>query len=933
MNDPETSGMLSAVDLRCEYLENPLGVEAAAPRLSWQVRGEGRSLRQSAYQVQVAENPEGLTSSAGLLWDTSKISSDQTTHIAYQGEALKSGQRAFWRVRAWDQNDQPGAWSETAFWEMGLLHPADWQAQWIEPDWQEDPQIQQPCPYLRHDFSVQKTLQSARVYITSHGVYELTLNGQPVTEDIFTPGYTAYQKRLQYQVYDVTGFLQEGECAVGVILGDGWWRGKIGVNSVRNAYGEKLALLLQLHLRYSDGSQELILSDETWKANAGPILMADLKDGEKYDARLEMPGWDQPGFDDSGWRGVRRGDYGVDNLAASCGVPVRRQELIPTAQVLQTPSGDTVVDLGQNIAGRVRLKVSGPAGAVVTLTHGEVLDAQGNFTQKNLALGRQPKDFWFQKVSYTLKGEGEEVYEPRFTFHGFRYVKVEGFPGELAPENLTGVAIYSNMPASGTFSCSSEMLNQLQSNITWSQKGNFLDIPTDCPQRERAGWTGDAQIFARTGSFIMETAAFFTKWLKDLAAEQYENGLVTNLVPNAFEKSSGFFKRLEGSAGWGDAAVIIPWTLYLCYADRGILEQQYASMKAWVDYAAGRAAASHWARRLEPATWFSGLRRQRLPYLWDTGYHWGEWLEPDAGSNMLRMFGGMLKRLILSEPEVATPYLAYSSGLLAKIAHLIGKPEDAAHYETLSSKVKAAYTAEFVRPDGRIHPHKQASYVRALAFELTPAELRPKIAAQLADMVRQNGNHLGTGFLSTPFLCHVLSQYGYLDIAYALLNQKTIPSWLYAVTKGATTIWESWDGIKEDGSVNASHNHYSYGAIGSWMYQVVAGLELDPDAPGYKHFIVQPHPGGGLTHARAAYQSLHGPIVVGWYTQDQAMHVDVEAPPNTTARVRLPAAAATYVTESGIPLEEAPGVHGIHTDGHDTVFEIDSGSYSFVYTA
>jgi alpha-L-rhamnosidase len=426
----------------------------------------------------------------------------------------------------------------------------------------------------------------------------------------------------------------------------------------------------------------------------------------------------------------------------------------------------------------------------------------------------------------------------------------------------------------------------------------------------------------------MNTAAFFTKWLQDLAVEQYSSGLVTNLVPNAFKFGNKFFNRIEGSAGWGDAAVIIPWTLYLLYADSDVLEKQYDSMKAWVDYAAGKAKTTHWVRRLSPFYWLDSSRRERMSFIWDTGYHWGEWLEPNTGA--LQLFLGMMKRLIFSEPAVAAPYLAYSSGLLAKTAGLLGKEADAAYYQALSMKAKAAYTAEFVNPDGRIKPHKQASYVRALAFELLPDELKTKAAAQLVDLVRQNGHHLGTGFLSTTFLCHMLSQYGYLDDAYMLLKQQTVPSWLYAITKGATTIWESWDGVKEDGSVAMSHNHYSYGAVGSWLYQVVAGLEVDPEQPGYKHFIVRPRPGGGLNYAEVDYTSLHGAISAGWRSQAGSMHMDVVVPANTTATVYLPAAASGYVIENEIPIEENPDITNIRQEDEDIVCEIGSGSYHFV---
>ena len=913
--------------LRCEYHVNPLGIDVLTPRLSWQLSASGRGVAQTACQIQVAASPAGLEGGRDLLWDTGKVATAESLHHTYRGPALRSGQRCFWRVRVWDQDGQPTPWSEAAWWEMGLLSAGDWRARWIEPPWDEDPQVMQPCPYLRTAFTLRGPVAAARAYVTSHGLYEMTLNGLPVTEDIFTPGFTAYHKRLQYQTYDVAALLRPGENALGVILGDGWWRGKVGVFSVRNAYGARLALLLQLRILYEDGSEQWVTTGEGWRATTGPILRSDLKDGEVYDARREMPGWDAPGFDDSDWQAVRIADYGVQNLVAPAGVPVRRHEEFRPVRIIHTPAGETVVDMGQNFAGRVRLRVRGPAGTTIILQHGETLDKAGNFTMKNLEFGQSGAPQ--QKVTYTLKGEGEEVYEPRFTFHGFRYVRVEGFPGEPGPDNFTGIAIYSDMVRTGDFDCSDPLINQLQSNIVWSQKSNFLDIPTDCPQRERAGWTGDAQIFARTGSFIMDTAAFFTKWLQDLAVEQHPDGMVTNLVPDAFAKAGGFAARLEGSSGWGDAALIVPWTMYLCFADRRILERQYPSMKAWVDYEARQAAHVHWVRRLEPSYWLSAGRRARQRYIWDTKYQWGEWLEP--GTNWLTQGLGMFWRMAFGDPPVATAYLAFSSGLLARIARLLNMEEDARRYQTLHEQVKAAWVAEFVAADGRIRPDKQASYVRALAFDLLPEALRPLAARRLVELVRRNGNHLGTGFLTTTYLCHVLSRYGYLDVAYDLLNQKTIPSWLYPITKGATSIWESWDGIKPDGSVFASLNHYSYGAVGSWLYQVVAGIELDPEAPGYQHLYIQPQPGGGLSRAGATYESVYGRIASVWERAGGRMRLEVTIPPNTRATVRLPGAQAGQVTESGLPVAGAAGIADVRQQEGATVLEAGSGQYRFEY--
>ncbi len=913
------SGAVNVTDLRSEYHVNPLGIDARRPRLSWQLRAGARAVVQSAYQIRVE-------SGGRVVWDTGKVPSDRSIHVRYDGPALRSRARYTWQVRVWDGDEQLSEWSEPAWWEMGLLEASDWQARWIEPPWEVDPDVSQPCPYLRTTFQIAGRVRQARVYVTSHGLYELWLNGQRVGDQVFTPGFTSYHDRLQYQVYDVGPLLLLRENALGAILGDGWYRGKVALNSARNVYGTRLGLLLQLHIVYEDGREQWVFSDGDWRAATGPILSSDLKDGEVYDARLEMPGWDEPGFDDGDWQEVSVADHGVDNLIASAGPPVRRNETFAPVAVLHTPDGGTVLDMGQNLAGWVRMRVRGAADTTIVLTHGEALDKAGNFSIAHLqipAIGAVLR----QEVTYTLRGALEEEFEPHFTVHGFRYVKVEGYPGEPQPRDFMAVAIYSDMPPTGTFACSDARVNQLQQNIEWSMKGNFLDIPTDCPTRERAGWTGDAQVFGETGAFLMDTAASTAKWLKDLAVDQDPSGRVPNWVPDT-TRANLKGKAIQGSAGWGDAAVILPWTLYRCYGDPAFLEEQYESMVAWVEYEHTNARNIHWRKMLNPVHWFDREWQSRQAYIWDTKYHWGEWLEPGEGQSLRQLFG-MLYRLLLSEPRVATAYCAYSTRLLAEAARVLGKEEDAERYGRLAQEIGQAYVDEFIGRDGRIVPDRQASYVRTLALGLAPETLRPALVERLVSLIRKAGNHLDTGFLSTPFLCHVLTEGGYLDVAYDLLTQDTPPSWLYAVTRGATTIWESWEGIKPDGSVFGSLNHYSYGAVGSWLYRVVAGIGIG--APGYKHVLIQPHPGGGLSHARATYRSVYGEIVSGWAIEEGEMRLDVVIPPNTTATVRLPNAVLSQVTEGGRPLADAPGIGRAVQEDKAVAVEIGSGQYTFAY--
>lgn len=887
---------LEVLALRTEYRENPLGIDIRRPRLSWQIQSDGRGILQSAYQIQVARTERDLLEGRHMLWDSGKVNSAESTQIAYAGPALQSAQRYLWRVRVWDVKGEVSPWSNPAHWEMGLLDSSDWQASWVEPDLKEDITKSQPSPLLRGTFKANGVIKEARAYVTSHGLYQMHLNGQRVGDQVFTPGWTSYNQRLQYQTYDITSLLRGGENVVGVILGDGWYRGNIGFGGQRNFYGDRLALLMQIRITYEDGHQEIIGTNQNWKATTGPILMSEIYHGETYDARLEKNGWLTPNYDDRDWSGVKVVSHRKDNLIAPAGPPARKIEEIRPVKIMKTPAGDTVIDMGQNMVGWVRIKAQGAAGTTIVLRHAEVLDKQGNFYTDNLRAARQT-------VRYTLKGGGVETFEPHFTFQGFRYVAVAGYPGELALDSVTGVVIHSDMSPAGEFSTSNPLINQLQHNILWGQKGNFLDVPTDCPQRdERLGWTGDAQAFARTAIFNMDVAGFYTKWLKDVAADQLEGGSVPHVIPDVLSRKD---KPSAGAAGWADAAVIIPWTMYLTYGDKRVLEEQYDSMGKWVEYMRRRAGDDH---------------------IWDGDYHFGDWL---AFATTRPDYPGATT----SKDLIATAFYAHSTDLLQRIALILGKQNDATRYGELLGKIKTAFRREFVTERGRVGEDTQTAYALALEFDLLPDDLRPIAADRLARDVRARG-HLTTGFLGTPYICHVLSRYGHLEEAYRLLNREQYPSWLYPVKQGATTIWERWDGQRPDGSFQDtgmnSFNHYAYGAIGDWMYQVVAGLELDPQAPGYKHILIQPQPGGGLTRARASYQSLYGRVSSAWEIKDNRFELTVEIPVNTRATVRLPKTALDKVTESSKPLVTGPGINAVRQDGDAVVAEVGSGRYVFV---
>ncbi len=887
---------LEVTRLTTEYHKNPVGIDPVSPRFSWLLESGLQNTRQTAWQVQVASSRESLEA-GDLFWDSEKVGSGISIHNIYQGPDPESGQRYFWRVRVWDNHGRASSWSEPAYWETGLSGD-EWQAEWIEPDLEEDPEVPQPAPMLRSEFETSGKIASARAYVTAHGLYEMHINGTRVGEDLFTPGWTSYHNRLQYQTYDITGHLRDGGNAVGVFLGDGWFRGFIGWGDQRNYYGETLALLAQIVITYQDGSRQVFGTGPGWRASTGPILESDIYNGEHYDARLEKKGWSLPGYDDSGWRGVLVADHGKDKLIGLQAPPVRKiQELRPVG-IFTTPEGDLVADMGQNMIGWIRLRVSGPAGTVVTLRHAEVLDRDGNFYTDNLRSADQTN-------TYVLRGGGAEIWEPRFSFQGFRYVAIEGFPGRLGPDALTGVVIHSEMEPTGHFQCSHPLINQLQHNIIWGQKGNFLEVPTDCPQRdERMGWTGDIQVFANTANINMNTGGFLTKWLGDLEADQNEAGSVPHVVPNVLGPGA------YGSAGWGDAATIVPWSVYWYFGDTQILDRQYESMKAWVEFQRTRAATNENA------------------YLWDVDFSFGDWLSFSTESNA--HYPGAYTDYHM----IATMFFARSTYLLGQAAGIIGNTADVTIYGTLLDNIRTAFRQEYLTPGVRVMSDTQTSYLLTLAFDLIPEELKPAAIENLVSAVRSRG-HLTTGFLGTPYLNPVLSRYGHNEIAYDLLLREQYPSWLYPVTMGATTIWERWDGIKPDGTFQSdqmnSFNHYAYGAIGEWLYEEVAGIR--PVTPGYKRIAIQPVPGGGLTHARAIIESVHGKIESSWQFEGDRFILEVGIPANTSALVTLPHATLEDVGGSYQEPEMNPGLLDMAQKGENVLAHVGSGRYRFYYAS
>ncbi|MFI5185840.1 MAG: family 78 glycoside hydrolase catalytic domain [Chitinophagales bacterium] len=879
---------VQVTELLCENLNNPIGIDELQPRFSWQLVSDKRNVKQTAYEIKVWKGKS-------IVWDTRKEISDSSVHVTYKGEPLRAGEKYFWQVRVWDNSGKESAWSQRGFWQMALLSETDWKAKWIQIGFTED-SINRPGTLFRKEFKMSKKIRSATAYVTAHGMYEACINGKRVGEAYLTPGWTSYNKRLQYQTYDVSDLLNQENNAIGVTIGNGWYRGYLAWDGNKDVWGKDLALLFQLDIIYDDGSKEQIVSDRSWKSSTGSILASEIYNGEIIDARKEKAGWCKPGFNDTDWSGVLTKDNNKSILVAAENEPVKKHETFQPIKIITTPKGEKVIDFGQNLVGWIMVKAKGNAGDQITISHAEVLDKEGNFYTENLRAAKA-------QAIYILKGGAEESFEPHFTFFGFRYIKVEGYPGELKPENFTAVALYSNMQPTGSFSCSDPLINQLQHNIQWGQKGNFLDVPTDCPQRdERLGWTGDAQVFSRTASFNMNVNNFFAKWLKDVAADQFENGSVPFVIPNVLGPGAG------GSTGWADVCTIIPWNMYLAYADKRILEQQYSSMRAWVEY----------------------MKGQSKNNLWNTGFHFGDWL-------FYRPFDDNDGRSAVTDKYlIAQCFYAHSTQLLINAAKVLGKTDDVATYSALLQKIKDAFLKEYLTPNGRLVSNTQTAYVLALNFDMLPESQRAEAAKRLADNVKSYGNHLTTGFLGTPYLCHVLTRFGYDSIAYKLLLQDTYPSWLYPVKMGATTIWERWDGIKPDSSFETpsmnSFNHYSYGAIGDWMYRVVAGIDTYSDDPGYKHIKIMPHTGGGLTFANADLKTYYGNISSHWKIDNDKLQLDVEIPPNTKGAIYIPGASAELVMENNVALSSVSDIKVNGKEGNYIVVEIGSGKYHFVST-
>ena len=841
--------------VRAEHHRTALGIGEDRPRISWQVHADG-DWAQRGYQLEVVR-----TGSA----DTGVHSVDGSDQllVGWPGDPLHSRESATVRVRVLGADGRDSAWSEPLRIEAGLLEPSDWQAIPVGPHWWEDAESDQRRPALvRRDFEIDGEISSARLYASAHGLYEIELNGRRVGDQALAPGWTVYPRRLRYQTYDVTDLIKSGVNAIGSWLGDGWYRGRLGWRGgFRNLFGHDLGLIAQLEVDLADGRTMIIGTDHSWRVARSPILHAGNYDGETYDAREERAGWSQPGFDDAQWSWVKVGQRDPRTMVAPDGPPVRCTEELPPIAVISTPAGKQVLDFGQNFVGRIRIRATGPAGHEITVRTAEVMQ-QGEIYTRPL---REAKS----TDRYILAGREVEEWEPRFTFHGFRYAEVTGWPGDLetavAAGDLVGRVYHSDLERTGTFDCSDPMLTQLHRNVVWGMRSNFVDVPTDCPQRdERVGWTGDIQVFAPTAAFLYDVSGFLRSWLADLAIEQLPDGTVPWYVPVIPAHQT--WTPIRPGAAWGDVAVLTPWLLYQRYADVRILHDQYSSAKAWVDLIDRLAGPDH---------------------LWNKGFQLGDWLDPDAPPQ--DPADAKTDKYL-----VATAYFAHSAATLAKIAETIGRHTDADHYRNLAEQTRKAFCASYVIMDGdrlRMTSDAQTAYALAIGFALFPDEQSTRAAGvRLAELVTAADHRISTGFVGTPLVSKALSDTGQLDAAYDLLLERECPSWLYAVTQGATTVWERWDSLLPDGTVNpgtmTSFNHYALGAVADWMHQVVAGIrEVEP---GYRRIGFRPQPGGGLHWAEASLETPYGPAGIRWQLDNGELSVEVEVPIGSAGTVELP---------------------------------------------
>jgi alpha-L-rhamnosidase len=876
---PGALGATTLSHLRCEHLDNPLGIDTARPRLTWIIESDQRAQKQTAYQVWVASSQAKLRAHQGDLWDSGKVTSDETTSIDYDGQPLASRQSCFWKVRVWDQDGKTFE-SKTARWEMGLLQPTDWQAQWIGRT--TDTNVS-TAPLLRRAFVLDGQIRQARAYICGLGYFELYLNGKRVGNHLLDPGYTRYDRRALYVTHDITSLLKRGPNAIGVILGNGWFnvQNKAAWDFDKAPWRSAPKLLCQIEVESSNGRRRILASDGTWTCADSPIVYNTIYSGEIYDARREQPGWNQAGFDDSRWDAIRLVDPPHGVLAAQMMPPIRVDHIIKPVQIAEPEPGVYVFDFGQNMAGNAQLRVRGPAGTRVSLKHSELLATNGLVNQANIAVHvhRFDSNQIFQIDTYILKGQKTETWQSRFAYHGFRYIEVTGFPGRPTPDALSAVFFHSDVPVAGHFECSNPLLNRIWTAARWAYLSNLQGIPTDCPHREKNGWTGDAHLAAEQAMFNYFPAAVYSKWIQDLADEQQPDGRLPGIVP-----TSGWGYSWGNGPAWDSAFLIIPYYQYVYYGDPEGFRRHYSGMKRYVDYLTSRAN--------------DGIVSMGLN-------DWSPWqTKTEAGIT-------------------DTAYYYVDAQIVALAAQLLGKPDDARQYQDLAARIKKSFNTRFYQPDTGLYDNgSQTALSCALCQGLVEPENKARLLSHLVAAVEKQNGHIDTGILGAKYLLNALLENGRADVAYRIVTQKDKPGWGWWIEQGATTLWEGWNG-------GGSRNHIMFGDVVAWFYKALAGINPDPAAPGFKHMIIKPHVLGDLTSARGEYDSIRGKIVSDWKVVDGEFRLSLTIPANTTATVYLPINDAAQVRESGQPAAQSRSLTFLRSESQRSVFDVGSGVYHF----
>ena len=927
-------------NLRTEYLVNPEGIDETKPRLSWQLQSGERGQKQTAYRVLVASGTAALAANRGDLWDSGKVKSAQTLNVIYGGRALSSRQQCFWKVQVWDSHGRISQWSQSARWSLGLLKPEDWQAQWISfkdttpVHASRETLFLPPARQYRKEFAAAKQVKRATIYASMLGIGDLQINGRRVSDVYFEPGWSDYIKRAYYRTHDVTPLVKPGANAIGITVADGWYAGYVGYGLLvgygpnkagRCFYGKTPALLAQLEVEYGDGTREVIGTDTTWKVSGdGPTREADLIMGEAFDARLEEPEWSRAGFKDTAWappiraedngsvkarfsdgmgdREVELGFQKPGKLQAYSGPPIRVTEELKARRMTEPKPGVYVFDMGENFAGNIRLRVKGRAGTRVQIRYAEMLHPDGRLMTENLRKARATD-------SYILRGDAAgETWTPRFTYHGFQFVELTGMPSRPELGAVTGLVLHSDTPLASSFTCSDEVSNQLFRNIRRTQLANYVELPTDCPQRdERLGWMGDAQAYVRAASCNADVSAFFTKWLDDVDEAQRDFGAYPDYCP--YPMAHGAPGKTFGTA-WTDAGVICPWTIWQVYGDTRVIERHWASLQRFME----------WRKRSSP-----NLRGVSI------GNTWGDWLN-------------------LSETTpiefIDAAYFALDAKLMAEMAQAIGKRGEASAYRKLFAGIRTAFQQDYVGPDGALKVDTQTAYVLALSFGLLPDEMVKSAADRLAAKIASNGFRMATGFLGTKPLLPVLTAHGHHDLAVRLFQSRAFPSWGYEVANGATSVWERWDSYTKEhgfngqgGNQNAAMNsfsHYAFGAVCEWMFRDLAGI--DNEGPGFQRIVLRPGPPTAgsnpdnkpIDWVKAEHMSAHGRIATAWKSTADRFELDVTIPANTTATLYLPAKTGGSITEGGNDLKGNAGVKLLRMEGDRAVISLDSGSYRFI---